>query len=115
MKVLLIAIVFLLAGCAKYEQVSSANESYLYYSKHADFDVPHMIRITEEDMYYNLYFNSRYYVEYEKQVFQTIEEIMELIDLIGPDALYNIGYKMERIEIGAQIWDRNFNVENINY
>ncbi len=109
MKKLLIAVLFILVGCAEECELIQTYEGIdLLFCEEAEIIPANIINIKEEDQYYNVYYNSRYCVEYEGEMYQTVEEINELIELIGPDTLFEVGYRMEKIEVGGLYWDRNY-------
>jgi hypothetical protein len=109
-------VVLLLAGCAKeYVIINEHNDAFLYYTESEAFEYRETIRIIEDDVYYNVYFNVRYSLEFEGSIYQTFEEIHELIELIGPEELFKIGYRMEKIPVDYTIWERNFDMESYNY
>ncbi len=115
MKKMLLLLLVLLVGCTgKYDVVNQYEESYLYYSDKEEYEYREVIRLVEDGVYYNVYFNIRYLVEYDGLLYQSFDEIQELLALIGPEELYLIGYRMEKIHIGRSMWERNFDVEDIN-
>jgi len=115
MKKMLLLLLVLLVGCTgKYDVVNQYEESYLYYSDKEEYEYREVIRLVDDGVYYNVYFNIRYLVEYDGLLYQSFDEIQELLTLIGPEELYLIGYRMEKIHIGRSMWERNFDVEDIN-
>ena len=109
MKKLIIASLILLSGCTdECDLTSSTGQVEMYYCSNVESVPGEMYKVVYEDYYYNLYFDSNVIIEHNGNEYQSVEELMELIELIGPGELFDLGYRMERIIIGEMHWDKNY-------
>ncbi len=109
MKKLLIAVVILLTGCTEdCELISSAGQLEMYYCSNVESVPGEMYKIVYNEYYYNLHYNSNIIIEYKEEHYSTVDELMDLITLVDPSELFDVGYRMERIVIGEMYWDKNY-------
>ena len=105
----ILTLAILLVGCSNsYELVQQTDDTILYFDSEEVYVPRNVIRITENGTYYNIYYNQCYIIEYDGDEYQTYEEITELISVVGPEEIYELGYRMEKKLIDGILWEKNY-------
>lgn len=108
-RLFILTLMILLVGCANsYELVNQTDNAILYFDPEEVYIPREQVKIVEDDMVYNMHYNSCYIVVYEGKEYRTFEEIELLLSILGPEELFELGYKMDRIPLDGYFWEKNY-------